>query len=161
MKTEELHELDAQIAVRFFGWKWFREKKRGLDGIFPPDDGVQIRWNFMPSWYDEVSEGTNRYVDWADHLPRYSFDMNDTHRLLEELKRRRYTIEIRTVVGVRSDTPSDIWCARVMWLNDFEPVVVDGVGDVAGDLDKPWFWGAIDESLPVAICKAALLAEER
>lgn len=162
MTKEELLDIDAKIAVRFFGWKWFRDRKRELDGIFPPDDGVQIRWNFRADWFDEVSEPSKRFTDWAGHLPRYSRNMNEAYKLLEELKRRHYTIEVRTVINLAGD--GDIWSARIMWLEDFEPMIVDGIGDVSvspAAIDKPWFWGAKDASLPVAICKAALLAEER
>lgn len=159
MTKEELLDIDAKIAVRFFGWKWFRDRKRELDGIFPPDDGVQIRWNFHADWFDEVSEPDRRFTDWADHLPRYSGNMNEAYKLLEELKRRNYTVEIMNIRHILRTV--DEWRVKVLWLEDFGPMVVDGIGHVSGDMSKPWFWGVDDESLPVAICKAALLAEER
>lgn len=98
-----LRELDAQVAILLYGWKWMilKDDHRNLTALVPPLEDRWMRWNlasmdedvFDQYWKDSTPDaprfsdwdrcGGIRYVTrvfpegpWSDCLPPYSSDLN-------------------------------------------------------------------------------------
>ena len=113
MDKAELRDLDARIAVRYFGWQWYRSSRASGQQIavmWPPEDGLWIRWNFDPAAQVIASpDGYRRGSDWdrlgtlkaqAEHgalrfLPHFASDLNAMWLLIQRLQ-GRYWWEGRT-----------------------------------------------------------------
>lgn len=60
-------DLDAEIAVKLFGWRWFRHKERNVVGLYPPDEEGYIAWMFFEEKMELLGDtdgGYPRYTDW-------------------------------------------------------------------------------------------------
>lgn len=89
-KKDQLRELDAAIAVRYFGWKWLRRKHDKHAALFGPKS--KYKWyNFIAKQWECGSVTDKRLGDWDRvcglqyGLPRYSSDVAAAHELIDVL----------------------------------------------------------------------------
>jgi hypothetical protein len=99
-------ELDAQIAVRLMGWRWFAKKSEGLIALFPPDEEDRIM--FSADLFEDVTgreEEYPRFIDWDGvgdvkgkrGLPHYSTDDAAALMVVDALMEREYDTTLRTI----------------------------------------------------------------
>ena len=146
--TKESRELDAQIAVALFGWRWMKDAESNAVSLWPASGdedyephghwthgaedvtGRESEFTRAPDW--DLC-GTHR--DWRTSkrgAAAYSSDWNDMKLLVDALLRRDCVVAMDLVQGL----------AGASWL-------------VRARSDVFWVFGNAD-SLPVAMCAAAL-----
>lgn len=145
-------DLDAVVAVRVMGWEWLERLEdlyqRPRKVIYPPLGPDWIRFNYFWDKYSPAQPTTERFSDWdecckrvdgATGMPRYSTDIAAAMEVVEKM-RESWSVEIYC------DFPDREWnvtfCKR--------------------DPEAQWIQTdthSVDsESLPEAICRAALIA---
>lgn len=67
MTPDELREIDARIAVAFFGWRWHKIDIAGIEGVY---------------WYD----GSGNYRGGRAVIPAYSTDPAAATMLWDKLR---------------------------------------------------------------------------
>jgi hypothetical protein len=149
-ELEAGRELDALIAERLMGWRWFRlQRMRHSCCAKPQPIGEPVRFlaNDKPfSLYDDYNPATgDERVDESrmTAVPHYSTDISAAMEVVEKLKADDFWPSMNWKSGIFIDD----W-NRAAWFVRFRCVR----GGTRGD-----HWHA-DESLPLAICRAALRA---
>jgi hypothetical protein len=84
-------------------------------------------------------------------LVDYSFHIAHAFYVINKMLAIGFDYDMYSVVGNNHHV-------RFTWLNDFEPSINKGVGEVSDSGKGDWYWGVTDKSLPRAICVAALVA---
>lgn len=165
---DEIHEmppgrdLDAAIAVTFFGWRWMQYQAPNratpwlLTGLFPPEAPNRI---CVANQYDLIWQPSDRHQErftlwdhstwWDDGQPRlgfpdYSTNMGDAWLVVTHLR--------------------DLWTAATEnvpgWQDSFNRPFDDAAffERLQRHADRRWPWAMLYMT-PAAICKAALLAQ--
>lgn len=150
MTDAELRELDANIACHLFGWRWFRSKRDGLCTLQPPEGGDWTRSPWGPDIFDAiyvVPPDSERYRDWAQG-----------GRLIGEHGRI-----LRTGLPCYSTDIVAAWlvvAAFDSYTVAFEPDVKQHYAKLVRY--KPEGFGyAREDTMPLAVCRAALCAVNR
>ena len=144
-------ELDALVAFHLFGWRWFQKQSYTGEyrcALYPPDDGLWIRWNFIGfEQIGEWPEEARRFSDWdrcgsragfrqrphLGWLPHYSTDIAAVWQVLERLQQQGILAELGAI-------DSRGWFASFTASERFSRMEAD--------------------TAPLAICLAALCAVE-
>src|SRR5690348_1098483 len=89
-------ELDAEVAVKIFGWRWLaRVRERSLCLIVPPEHTESwIKANFK-----DVTGHQSEYCRFAEwdqdfQLPRYSTDPAAMMQVVEKMRERGCCIDL-------------------------------------------------------------------
>jgi hypothetical protein len=90
-------DIDAEIAVKIMGFKWWRQKVRDLCIIaksesYPP--------NFSFDLFEQIDTPTNLFSDWDCDLPRFSTDIAIAWRIVEKFKMYEPQITWNDEMGV-------------------------------------------------------------
>jgi hypothetical protein len=110
-------DIDAAIAERLFGWKWFKKSVSKLDGstvelsaIFGPEEEWN-RVNYHPASWSPSDSSAERFEDWDrlcykpgkdrrersyEGLPRFSSDMEWAMKAVDALASRGFLVNIRS-----------------------------------------------------------------
>jgi hypothetical protein len=133
-EKREARELDAQVAEKLMGHEWFVSSETGRRAIFAL--GAQ------PKWFVARADGSEQLAAFWDHCPHYSTDIAAAWLVVDGMARRGFHARLKTPF-----TPSDLCFAG------FTPHGSTGWNG-RGDYE------ASAESMPLAICRAALLYAE-
>lgn len=124
-------ELDAEIAERFMGWRWWRSSITGRRCLFPSEP---------PEWFTELATGNEPLVgDW-DHisLPPYSTSIADAWHVVERLNALGWLVGLEQI-----DTAQGR-----QWRTSLDRISPYGIED------------EFATTAPLALCRAALRAVE-
>lgn len=150
-------ELDAKIAVVFFGWRWMQPtfedpKTPRMTALIPPanlssaslsgwepSDAEALRyadWDKM--FWRDLGDANDPYVSFHQGFPRYSSKVNAAFELVEKLA-AEYHWEIKS--PFREGSP---------WVAGLTPLGVTGWNG-RPDYQAP------GQTMPLAVCRAALV----
>lgn len=98
-------DICARLAVRWFGWEWWRDKRRGLCALLPPDEercNYPIEPKYIADNYEQcdgVPPVEQRFTDWhrcwsMNGLPKYDEDGNAMLSLLEKLREKERILKV-------------------------------------------------------------------
>lgn len=95
-------DLCARLACRWFGWEWWRDKRRGLCAIIPPEAnrmGVAYPMEEHQERCESEPHPEQRFRDWwrcwcDKPLLKYDEDGNAMLTLLARLTERGYFVDI-------------------------------------------------------------------
>lgn len=96
-------DLCARLACRWFGWEWWRDKRRGLCAIMPPEAnrmGVAYPMEEHQERCESEPHPEQRFRDWwrcwcDKPLPKYDEDGNAMLSLLDAVKAEGYEYHIQ------------------------------------------------------------------
>lgn len=147
--------LDALIAYHILGWKWFENKmsEQKLRILQPPVRDGWKRSPWGPNCFREVREEwpSNRALDWdrcgliKDQfgLPRYSTDDGAAWKVVKAMSQWMFDIKWGFVEN--------------LCIGDWQPIHMNA--SAAGFLVNFGDCSALAETMPLAVCRAALLAK--
>lgn len=96
-------------------------------------------------------------IGWQDgYIPKFSTDISAAWKIVEKKLSEEFDYESRSLIGNQ-------FAFIFFDLKDFDICVAGGVGYAhkITDIEAPWEWQAKAETLPLAICRAALLISLR
>jgi hypothetical protein len=130
-------ELDVLVAEKIFLWEWWRSSSTGRRCLFAP--GAIPRCS--GEWFLERADGSEALVgDWDCWSgPHYSTAIGAAWEVVKHLIERGYSFDM----GTREDF------TLMMWEVTLQPPDFKSMED---------WTGAVGETAPLAICRAALLA---
>jgi Phage ABA sandwich domain len=108
-RVEAGRELDALIAEKLLGWRWFAvgAEKWIRVGLWPPEDGRHTRWNLPSSAVDVTGreQEYKRFSEWyrcgsygnnpTTGLPHYSSDIGAAWLVVEALRQQGWLVEVK------------------------------------------------------------------
>lgn len=160
-KIEAGKDLDAEIAVRLFGWEWLEHDNdmthSPRKGLFAPADSNWVRFNFHAPDWRPAKEDTPRFSDWYETcairaangydlkrrgLPPYSTSWDAAGEVVEKLGKQVVSLQLSTMHQGRR-----------------------GRFAIIGEPLKPYLsvchhWIAEAETFPLAICRVAMAFAE-
>ena len=98
---------------------------------------------------------------WGDSYSPYTGHLEHAFSVVNEMLRKGYDYDIYSVSNFdweKQKSGAHAHHVRFTWLQDFEPSICAGVGNVSDNGSGDWWWGFTSTSLPNAICVAALQA---
>jgi hypothetical protein len=129
-------ELDALVAEHIFGWTWWRQNSlRGTYLVDPTGWAKDVGW-------EQATRDDRRSERWYDYLFHWSTDIAAAWEVVEAM-RAQYGVEMGSV-------ESDTWRGWYCEFCDYS-IVRNGKAKIVGE--------AVDNTLPLAICRAALRAK--
>lgn len=142
-------QIDALVAERVFDWEWWERSFNKCSSrrcLFPPERDGWIRLNFSVDYWSRGQPSTKRFSDWdeccrndqtgARGLPRYSTLINAAMQIVEKVREQGFGVTLKT--------------KQSFWRVEIYPEPDNGHDGLNVEND----------SLPRAICEAALTAVE-